>query len=144
MRPGNRPTLAFGVAPVLPAQVKVFAAAGVVSSWPAACHFRGPQGIRNLGPSDPKIQFYRTIKEIEQRLGDPAARLQSFIVSNTPSTTMGRQWGLKRARCKSGTSFFRRRTVTSGNAERVADGERRLCSGELGLGGFHTRLFGVH
>ena len=33
--------------------------------------FVDPKGIRNLGPSDPKIQFYETIKEIEHRLGDP-------------------------------------------------------------------------
>ena len=54
--------------------------------------FVDPKGIRNLGPSDPKIQFHETIKGIEQRLGDPAVSLQSFIVSNTPSATMRRQW----------------------------------------------------
>ena len=56
-----------------------------------------PKGIRNLGSSDPKIQFYETIKEIEQRLGDPTVRLQSFIVSNTPSSTMRRQWGMEKS-----------------------------------------------
>lgn len=50
--------------------------------------FVDPKGIRNLGPTDPKIQFHETIKEIEQRLGDATVRLQSFIVSNTPSHTM--------------------------------------------------------
>ena len=59
--------------------------------------FVDPKGIRNLPPSDPKIQFYETIKEIEQRLGDPAVRLQSFIVSNTPSTTMRRMWGMEKS-----------------------------------------------
>ena len=59
--------------------------------------FVDPKGIRNLGPSDPKIQFYRTIKEIEQRLGDPAVRLQSFIVSNTPSATMRKKWGMEKS-----------------------------------------------
>ena len=54
--------------------------------------FVDPKGIRNLGPSDPKIQFHETVKEIEQRLGDPDVSLQSFIVSNTPSATMRRQW----------------------------------------------------
>lgn len=44
--------------------------------------------VRNLGPKDPRIKFHETIKEIEQRVGDPAVLLQSFIVSNTPSTTM--------------------------------------------------------
>ena len=59
--------------------------------------FVDPKGIRNLGPDDPKIRFYETIKEIEQRLGDPAVRLQSFIVSNTPSSTMRRQWGMEKS-----------------------------------------------
>lgn len=56
--------------------------------------FVDPKGIRNLGPNDPKIQFYETIKNIEKRLGDPDVQLQSFIVSNTPSSTMRRQWGM--------------------------------------------------
>ena len=59
--------------------------------------FVDPKGIRNLGPSDPKIQFHETIKEIEDRLGDPAVRLQSFIVSNTPSATMRILWGMEKA-----------------------------------------------
>lgn len=47
--------------------------------------FCDPKGIRNLeGPDDPKIRFYKTIKEIEQRLADPAVILNSFIISNTP------------------------------------------------------------
>ena len=58
--------------------------------------FVDPKGIRNLGRDDPKIQFYETIKKIEQRLGDPDVRLQSFIVSNTPSATMRRQWGMEK------------------------------------------------
>ena len=59
--------------------------------------FVDPKGIRNLGPSDPKIQFCETIKEIEQRLGNPAVRLHSFIVSNTPSAAMGRMWGMEKS-----------------------------------------------
>lgn len=47
--------------------------------------FVDPKGIRNLeGPDDPKIRFYRTIKELEERLGDPNVILNSFIISNTP------------------------------------------------------------
>ena len=47
--------------------------------------FVDPKGIRNLeGPGDPKIRFYRTIKELEARLGDPNVILNSFIISNTP------------------------------------------------------------
>ena len=59
--------------------------------------FVDPKGIRNLGPTDPKILFYETIKEIEHRLGDPAIHLQSFIVSNTPSATMCKQWNMKKS-----------------------------------------------
>lgn len=59
--------------------------------------FVDPKGIRNLDASDPKIQFYKTIKEIEQRLGDPNVRLDSFIVSNTPSATMKMMWGIDKA-----------------------------------------------
>lgn len=58
--------------------------------------FIDPKGIRNLGATDPKIQFYETIKEIEQRLGDPGMSLQSFIVSNTPSATMRMLWNMEK------------------------------------------------
>jgi hypothetical protein len=56
--------------------------------------FVDPKGIRNLGSTDPKIQFHETIKEIEQRLSDAQVRLHSFIVSNTPSHTMKRLWNM--------------------------------------------------
>jgi len=47
--------------------------------------FIDPKGIRNLAEkTDPKIEFHRTIKEVERRLGDPNVILNSFIVSNTP------------------------------------------------------------
>ncbi|MDE2703978.1 MAG: DEAD/DEAH box helicase family protein [Gemmatimonadota bacterium] len=54
--------------------------------------FVDPKGIRHLGFNDPKILFYRTIKEIEKRLGDPDVRLESYIVSNTPSLEMHQLW----------------------------------------------------
>jgi hypothetical protein len=47
--------------------------------------FVDPKGLRNLrGPEDPKISFYRTIKDVERRLGDPDIVLNSFIVAPTP------------------------------------------------------------
>ena len=47
--------------------------------------FIDPKGLRNLdGPNDPKIKFYSTIKELEQRLADPQVTLNSFIISSTP------------------------------------------------------------
>lgn len=58
--------------------------------------FVDPKGIRNVGLQDPKIGFHETVKEIEQRLGDPAVVLESFIVSNTPSHVMRKQWGIEK------------------------------------------------
>ena len=75
--------------------------------------FVDPKGIRNLGPSDPKIQFYRTIKEIEQRLGDPAVRLQSFIISNTPSTTMQMLWGIEKSEMQMRNILFQEEDTDS-------------------------------
>lgn len=59
--------------------------------------FVDPKGIRNLGPSDPKIQFHESIREIEQRLGDAHVHLQSFIVSNTHSHTMTMLWNMEKS-----------------------------------------------
>ena len=56
--------------------------------------FVDPKGIRNIGATDPKIQFYETVKEIEHRLGDPNVRLDSFIISNTAAHTMKMLWGM--------------------------------------------------
>lgn len=56
--------------------------------------FVDPKGLRQLddGSSNPKVQFYRTIKEIETRLADPNVVLNSFIVSPTPYKTIP-MWG---------------------------------------------------
>lgn len=52
--------------------------------------FVDPKGLRNLeGPDDPKIRFFKTIKEIQLRLKDPSVILNSFIISNTPAVTVG-------------------------------------------------------
>ncbi|QUV82924.1 DEAD/DEAH box helicase family protein [Chloracidobacterium sp. D] len=56
--------------------------------------FVDPKGIRNVGLEDPRMSFYKTVKEIEKRLGDPNITLEAFIVSNTPSHVMCRQWGI--------------------------------------------------
>jgi hypothetical protein len=56
--------------------------------------FVDPKGIRNIPMGDGKIQFYKSIKDIEQRLGDPQVTLESFIISNTPSHTMKLFWGM--------------------------------------------------
>jgi hypothetical protein len=56
--------------------------------------FVDPKGLRQLddGSSNPKVQFYRTIKDIEARLADPAVILNSFIVSPTPYQNIP-MWG---------------------------------------------------
>jgi hypothetical protein len=59
--------------------------------------FVDPKGIRNIGATDPKVQFYQTIKEIESRLGDSDVKLHSFLVSNTPSHMMRMLWGMDKA-----------------------------------------------
>lgn len=52
--------------------------------------FVDPKGLRNLeGPDDPKVRFYKTIKEIQLRLNDPSVILNSFIISNTPAVIVG-------------------------------------------------------
>jgi len=51
-------------------------------------NFIDPKGLRNLkGPDDPKIDFYKTIKDIEAdlRAQDTSVTLNSFIISNTRS-----------------------------------------------------------
>jgi len=45
--------------------------------------FVDPHGMGREGIEDPKVQFYKNIKEIEEELGDPKVILDSFIVSPT-------------------------------------------------------------
>lgn len=45
--------------------------------------FIEPHGISHEGPQHPKIQFHKTIKDIENRLGDKDLRLESAIVTPT-------------------------------------------------------------
>lgn len=52
--------------------------------------FIDPKGIRQLsGLNDPKIEFSKTIKELEERLGDSTVVLNSFIVATTPFKSVG-------------------------------------------------------
>ncbi len=68
--------------------------------------FVDPKGIRNLSKDDPKIKFFETIKEIERRLGDPGVALESFIISNTPSHVLERQWGEDKAAMQAAHILF--------------------------------------
>ncbi|MCK6443324.1 DEAD/DEAH box helicase family protein [Elstera cyanobacteriorum] len=59
--------------------------------------FIDPKGIRNIGFNDPKIQFFRTVKDIERRLGESSVSLSSFIVANTPLHVMKLLWGVEKS-----------------------------------------------
>lgn len=45
--------------------------------------FIDPKGIQRMRPDDPKVQFHRTIKGLEEQLADPSITLDSFILSRT-------------------------------------------------------------
>ncbi|MCY3628038.1 MAG: DEAD/DEAH box helicase family protein [Gammaproteobacteria bacterium] len=46
--------------------------------------FIDPKGLTHVqGFDDPKVQFHKTVKDIQERLGDPNVFLDSFIVSNS-------------------------------------------------------------
>lgn len=59
--------------------------------------FVDPKGMGRVGVADLKIHFYQKIKEIEARLGDSQVILNSYIVSNTASHAMQRQWGINKS-----------------------------------------------
>ena len=54
--------------------------------------FIDPKGLMHIRPDDPKIQFYKTIKELEERLaptsGEKTIVLNSFIMSGTPASSV--------------------------------------------------------
>ncbi|GAA3913941.1 DEAD/DEAH box helicase family protein [Luteimonas lutimaris] len=59
--------------------------------------FVDPKGIRQLDTiDDAKIQFHRTIREIEARMGDPDVSLRSYIVSGTSASEMEMHWKVTR------------------------------------------------
>lgn len=56
--------------------------------------FVDPKGIRHLSwASEPKLDFHKTIREVEARLDDPKVSLRSFIVSVTSAAGMALHWG---------------------------------------------------
>lgn len=59
--------------------------------------FVDPKGIRQLSwLNEPKLEFYKTIRDIEARIGDPNVSLRSFIVSVTPAAEMALHWNVSR------------------------------------------------
>ncbi len=55
--------------------------------------FVDPKGLVKLGVDNEKIEFHQTIKEIEERLGDPNMVLNSYIVSVSSSQEIENRWG---------------------------------------------------
>ena len=59
--------------------------------------FIDPKGLLHIRSDDPKVEFYKTIKELETRLASTAdgktVVLNSFIMSGTPASQL-RQWWL--------------------------------------------------
>lgn len=62
--------------------------------------FIDPKGLMHVHPDDPKVEFYRTIKELEARLAPTAEGktviLNSFIMSGTPSSQLRQWWNMDR------------------------------------------------
>ena len=55
--------------------------------------FVDPKGLVRLGVENEKIEFHKTIKEIEKRLGDSDVVLNSYIVSVSSSREVKKRWG---------------------------------------------------
>lgn len=59
--------------------------------------FVDPKGIRQLSwANEPKLDFYKSIRDVEDRLGDENVSLRSFIVSVTSADEMAMHWGVTR------------------------------------------------
>lgn len=62
--------------------------------------FIDPKGLVHVRENDPKIEFYRTIKELEKRLQPSANKrilLNSFIFSVTNALELDYLWGMEKA-----------------------------------------------
>ena len=93
--------------------------------------FVDPKGIRNLSATDPKIQFYKTIKEIEQRLADPNVELQSFIVSNTPSVVMRTCWSMDKIEMQKHHVLFQQEDQDTYIGALLGAGEQNISVAQL-------------
>lgn len=60
--------------------------------------FIDPKGLMRVMPDDPKVDFYKKIKELEERLqptsSDKKIALNSFIMSGTPSLDLKVWWNM--------------------------------------------------
>lgn len=55
--------------------------------------FIEPHGLIHEGPSSPKVQFFKTIKDIESRLADKSVTLSSYVISPTRMGDL-QKWGI--------------------------------------------------
>ena len=62
--------------------------------------FIDPKGLMHVRPDDPKVEFYKTIKNLEARLASSAGGktiiLNSFIMSGTPARQLSQWWLMER------------------------------------------------
>ena len=54
--------------------------------------FIDPKGIRNLNIKDKKVEFFKTIKEIEKEMNNSAVILNSFLISVKAYKELAEQW----------------------------------------------------
>jgi len=62
--------------------------------------FVDPKGLFHVPMNDPKVQFHKTIKDLEERMTPPdeeAIGLHSYILSRTKSGTLEEMWGTTKA-----------------------------------------------
>lgn len=67
--------------------------------------FIDPKGLLNIPKEDPKIQFHKTIKDLESRLavtaGEKLVVLNSFIMSSTKAADLKERWAVSQAEYES-------------------------------------------
>lgn len=63
--------------------------------------FIDPKGLLNIPKEDPKVEFHKTIKDLEKRLtssaGDKPVVLNSFIMSSTKAADLKERWAVSQA-----------------------------------------------
>ncbi len=68
--------------------------------------FVDPKGIRLLGARDPKIEFYKGIKDTAKLLAAQTIDLHSFIISNSPAAIMQGQWNTTKSEMREQNILF--------------------------------------
>ena len=77
--------------------------------------FVDPKGLRNVkGINDPKVEFYRTIKQLEDNLKqqDSSITLNSFIVSSTPFLEIS-WWNMTKKEMENCHIYFQREDMAN-------------------------------